>query len=324
MNITRKKMIALFFVFMIILLFSTILGSVTKSYSPKYGTTTASLNFRSAPSTDKASIIKVLSKGIQVKMVAEVGSFYIVQIGTNEVGYVSKDYIKASSTPPSGAGTYYSLAIYNATVNGNSTIVRGGPSTSFKKVTTLNKGNTVQVIGRINDFSLIVTSNNTVGMIRQDLIKKTVSSPSNTTTPATPSTPSQSPSTATGTSNEELILKLMNAERAKNNLPALKMDAKLLEIAKLKSNEMVAKDYFLHTSPTYGTPFDMMKNFGIAYKAAGENIAGNSTMENAVKAWMASEGHRKNILSNAFNYAGVGVTKSDKYGYIIVAMFIGR
>jgi uncharacterized YkwD family protein len=318
MNLTKKKLTALFFIFILILLFSNILGAVSKNYAPKYGTTISSVNFRSAPNTSSSSIIKTLPKGTAVKMVAEIDNFYVVQTKTNEIGYISKSYVKATSTPPAGAATYYNLSAYTATVNSSGTIVRGGPSTSFRKVTSLSKGTTVQVIGRINNFSLIVTSNNVVGMIRQDLITKvTTQSPAPVTTPAqtTPSNVSN---------NEQIILNLMNAERAKNGLPALKMDSKLLEIARLKSNEMVAKDYFLHTSPTYGTPFTMMKNFGISYKEAGENIAGNPSLENAVKAWMGSEGHRKNVLSSSYNFAGVGVTKSDKYGYVVVAMFIGE
>ena len=71
-------------------------------------------------------------------------------------------------------------------------------------------------------------------------------------------------------------------------------------------------------------PFEMIKSFGITYKAAGENIAGNPTLEGAVTAWMNSEGHRANILSNAYNYTGIGVVESQKYGKVMVQMFIGK
>ena len=87
---------------------------------------------------------------------------------------------------------------------------------------------------------------------------------------------------------------------------------------------MVNNNYFSHTSPTYGSPFDMMKSFGIKYNTAGENIAGNSNNSAAVTAWMNSEGHRKNILTNGFNYTGVGVVNGSKYGKIYVQMFIGK
>ena len=68
----------------------------------------------------------------------------------------------------------------------------------------------------------------------------------------------------------------------------------------------------------------MMKKFGISYKTAGENIAGNSNNSSAVTAWMNSEGHRANILNSSFNYTGVGVINGSKYGKIYVQMFIGK
>ena len=87
---------------------------------------------------------------------------------------------------------------------------------------------------------------------------------------------------------------------------------------------MVKNNYFSHTSATYGSPFDMMKSFGVSYKTAGENIAGNSSNTGAVNAWMNSEGHKANILNSSFNYTGVAVVKSSKYGKIFVQMFIGK
>jgi len=87
---------------------------------------------------------------------------------------------------------------------------------------------------------------------------------------------------------------------------------------------MVDKNYFSHESETYGGPFDMMKNFGISYKTAGENIAGNSSNSGAVNAWMNSAGHKANILNSNFTYTGIGVVKGSPYGKIYVQMFIGE
>ena len=95
-------------------------------------------------------------------------------------------------------------------------------------------------------------------------------------------------------------------------------------MAKEKARDLVNNNYFAHNSPTYGSPFDMMKSFGISYKTAGENLAGNSNATNAVNAWMNSEGHRANILNSSYNYTGIGVVESPKYGRIYVQMFIGR
>ena len=65
----------------------------------------------------------------------------------------------------------------------------------------------------------------------------------------------------------------------------------------------------------------MLKNYGLTYNYAGENIAGNTSMKDTVDKWMASESHKKNILSSKYKNIGVGVQKSPRYGYIIVAIF---
>ncbi|MEX3747365.1 MULTISPECIES: SafA/ExsA family spore coat assembly protein [Lysinibacillus] len=113
---------------------------------------------------------------------------------------------------------------------------------------------------------------------------------------------------------EQEVVKLVNAERAKAGLPALKEDWELSRVAKYKSQDMHDKKYFDHTSPTYGTPFTMMKNFGISYKSAGENIAqGQPSAEEVVKAWMNSSGHRANILNESYTHIGVGYVKDGNY-----------
>ena len=117
---------------------------------------------------------------------------------------------------------------------------------------------------------------------------------------------------------------LINEQRTKNGLSALKIDDEVQNVARIKAQDMVNNNYFSHTSPTYGSPFDMLKSFGVSYKSAGENIAGNSSNSGAVNAWMNSEGHRANILSNNYNYTGIGVVSSPKYGKMYVQMFIGK
>ncbi|MCI8805789.1 MAG: serine protease [Clostridiales bacterium] len=112
------------------------------------------------------------------------------------------------------------------------------------------------------------------------------------------------------------VLKLVNAERAKQKLPPLKLNTALSNVAQLKSEDMKNKNYFDHTSPTYGSPFNMMKQFGINYKYAGENIAkGQKTAADVVTAWMNSEGHRANILNKNFTDMGLGYVKSGSTTY---------
>lgn len=121
---------------------------------------------------------------------------------------------------------------------------------------------------------------------------------------------------------EKEVVDLTNAERTKRGLKPLKLDEKLSGVARKKSEDMRNKNYFDHNSPTYGSPFDMMKKFGITYRTAGENIAkGQRTPKEVVQAWMNSEGHRKNILNPDFTNIGVGYVKD---GNIWTQQFIGK
>lgn len=113
---------------------------------------------------------------------------------------------------------------------------------------------------------------------------------------------------------ESEVVRLVNIERAKTGLPALKENWQLSRIARYKSQDMINKNYFSHYSPTYGSPFDMIESFGIKFSAAGENIAmGQRTPQEVMNAWMNSPGHRSNILSPSYTEIGVGLAK-DKLG----------
>ena len=120
---------------------------------------------------------------------------------------------------------------------------------------------------------------------------------------------------------EQRVAELVNKERVRYGLEPLSVNVELSNVARLKSQDMKDKKYFSHNSPTYGSPFDMMKKFGISYKTAGENIAmGQRTPEEAVDAWMNSEGHRANILNGSFKEIGVGYVSEGNYW---TQMFIG-
>lgn len=113
---------------------------------------------------------------------------------------------------------------------------------------------------------------------------------------------------------EQEVVKLVNAEREKAGLSPMKEDWELSRVAQYKSQDMLDKKYFDHTSPTYGTPFTMMENFGVTYKSAGENIAkGQRSAAEVVTAWMNSEGHRANIMSKNFTHIGVGYVAEGNY-----------
>jgi uncharacterized YkwD family protein/spore coat assembly protein SafA len=102
------------------------------------------------------------------------------------------------------------------------------------------------------------------------------------------------------------VFTIVNQERAKAGLRPLTSNGALSAMAMDKAKDMYTNHYFDHTSPTYGSPFNMMTSYGIKYSYAGENIAmGQRTPQEVMTAWMNSPGHRQNILSP--NYTKIGV-----------------
>lgn len=123
-------------------------------------------------------------------------------------------------------------------------------------------------------------------------------------------------------SDEREVIRLVNEIRVQNGLRELTYNWELCRVARYKSQDMRDGGYFSHTSPTYGSPFEMMKAFGLSYRSAGENIArGQRTPQEVVNAWMNSPGHRANILNASFTEIGVGYVADGRYW---TQMFIGK
>lgn len=139
----------------------------------------------------------------------------------------------------------------------------------------------------------------------------------NNKTPETkPSNPVPEIEEGSNTSIEMEVVRLVNIEREKAGLTPLHYSEELSKVARIKSQDMANKNYFSHTSPTYGDPFNMMRSFGIQYKTAGENIAkGYSNAKSVVNGWMNSSGHRANILNPSFGTIGVGYIKANGTTY---------
>lgn len=200
--------------------------------------------------------------------------------------------------------------------------VRSGPSVNYNVATTVNKNEYIRVFAQIGDWYVIQTDKDYVGAVSKKYVKAIYLQSSS------PGSNNNQNNSQNNTSNvsadEQEVLNLINQQRKNAGLGELKFDPELQKVARIKAQDMVNNNYFSHTSPTYGSPFDMMKKFGISYKTAGENIAGNSTNKAAVQAWMGSPGHKANILNSSYNYTGIGVVSSPRYGKIYVQMFIGR
>jgi uncharacterized YkwD family protein len=203
------------------------------------------------------------------------------------------------------------------------------PAIQNYEVKTIYPSN-IQDIEKWVQFILEQTGNaELTKLIQQKPVTVTVQKPStNVQTPVSkPATqapaPSQKANNEAGLkAYEQQVVDLTNKERAKYGLPPLKVDLALSKVAREKSRDMAVNHYFSHNSPTYGSPFDMMRKFGISYTAAGENIAkGQRTPQEVVAAWMNSAGHRANILNKNYTHIGVGF---EENGYIWTQQFIRK
>lgn len=120
---------------------------------------------------------------------------------------------------------------------------------------------------------------------------------------------------------EAEVIRLVNDIRKQNGLSPLTANWELSRVARYKSRDMVDNRYFAHNSPTYGTPFEMMRAFGLSFRTAGENIAyGYATPQKVVDGWMNSSGHRANILNASYKQIGVGYVAKGNYW---TQMFMG-
>jgi len=211
-------------------------------------------------------------------------------------------------------------------------------SNSVKVNTITVNGKTVYTLNNINLWTSLCNNNNTTvakptkpttpapqpEKPAQEPTKPTTPAPQQPEKPAQeptkPTTPAQPSGSSYQLSAQELqMINLVNQERQKAGVKPLEIDYELARVARIKSQDMKDKNYFSHTSPTYGSPFEMMKSFGIKYRSAGENIALNSSVEKAHAALMNSEGHRNNILNPGFTHIGIGIVDGRYYTQMFIS-----
>ena len=221
-----------------------------------------------------------------------------------------------------GMQNYYNTGFVTGLVTASNLNLRSGPGTNFPVIKQISKNEYIRVFAGIGDWYIVQVEGDYIGAVSKKYIKPIYPSSSGNNSTTNQSTTN---SNSTQLTSDELeVFNLINEQRTKNGLSPLKIDYEVQKVARIKAQDMVNNNYFSHNSPTYGSPFDMLNNFKISYKTAGENIAGNSNNSAAVTAWMNSSGHRANILNSSFNYTGIGVVKGSKYGKIYVQMFIGK
>ena len=135
--------------------------------------------------------------------------------------------------------------------------------------------------------------------------------------------PAEPKTSVTGEMSQEeiLMLQLVNDERKKNGLKPLEPMPELNKLAQLKSEDIITNNYFSHISPVYGSFAKMIYDNDIYYRSAGENLAKARNARHAFVLFMASSGHKANILSRNFTNIGIGVVPY-KYGVVVTQLFI--
>ena len=221
-----------------------------------------------------------------------------------------------------GMQHYYKLDFVTGLVTATNLNVRSGPGTQYQIVTTVKMGEYIRVFAGVGDWYIVQVEGDFVGAVSKKYVKPIY--PSSTNTNNNQNNQNNQNTTSSMSNDEKEVFNLINQQRNNNGINSLNIDEEVQRVAKIKAQDMVNNNYFSHESPTYGTPFNMLSNFKISYKTAGENIAANSSNSGAVTAWMNSSGHKANILNSNFTHTGIGVVSSQKYGKIFVQMFIGK
>lgn len=213
---------------------------------------------------------------------------------------------------------YYKVDFSTGLVTATTLNIRSGPGTQFPIITTVTKNEYIRVFAGIGDWYVVQIEGDYIGAVSKKYVKPIYPNSSNS------GSANQNTQTSSMNTNEKEVFDLINKQRTDNGLKALKIDEEVQRVVRIKAQDMVDNNYFFHNSPTYGSPFDMLKSFKVSYKSAAENIAGNSSNSGAVTSWMNSSGHKANILNGNYTHTGIGVVSSSKYGKIFVQMFISK
>lgn len=208
-------------------------------------------------------------------------------------------------------------------VTANSLKIRSGLSTENDSIGLLAKDALVHIYGKVDNWYIIKTENNLVGAVFADYIESSYETEATIETSANVETAEPTPNSILS-QDEQIFLNLLNNKRIANNLPEFQIDETLLNLARLKANDMVENKYFSHTSPKLGTLFEMLTNHQVSYSRASENIAKNLNADSAIESLMKSESHKNNILSQDFNYTGIAVVNSIDCGKIFVQIFVAK
>jgi len=141
-------------------------------------------------------------------------------------------------------------------------------------------------------------------------------------TPQTEPTPAPQPSQLTA--REQQMLDLINKDRQANGLNPLQADMRLTQLARMKSQDIVDNNYFAHTSPTYGSAFDMFRANNISFVRGGENLSKAGSVQVSHYRLMNSTNHRANLLNPHYTHIGIGIVNNNPSGIVATQMFIQK
>jgi Uncharacterized protein with SCP/PR1 domains len=223
---------------------------------------------------------------------------------------------------------YQKVGSMSGTVTAQDVNLRTGPATKFDSLCKLKKGQKLTVMGKLGDwYAVYDSSNGNLGAISSRyfrIVQPKTSANAKQANAVKDNTASKvtAAKVIDVSPDEQALLDLVNKARKEKGLSALAFDEGLLNIARLKAVDMKNNNYFSHTSSYYGTPFDMMKKYGVKFSIAGENLAGNQSMEKALKAWLNENGN--NLYNEEFTHTGIGIVDSPTYGKLFVEMFVKK
>lgn len=254
----------------------------------------------------------------------------------DEIMPISQDEITEIAEEPTTLvlpETYYG----NATVNVTALNLRAGPGTQYDIIGVLAQSQPILMIGKYEGWYVVYDyETGKIGCVNGYYITpvsedsmddpKLPGDDSPSTGDGTQQDTPQTPDTNTEGISEDAkrLMSLVNDIRTRHDVGAIAYSHALSKVAQDKAEDMVANMYFSHQSEIYGTPFEMMRAYGITFTCAAENIAGNQTIDGAFYAWMNSPSHKANIMNGDYDRMGIGVCVSPVYGKIIVQMFAGN
>lgn len=208
-------------------------------------------------------------------------------------------------------------------VTAKSLKLRSGLSLDSQYIGLLSQGDALHIYGKSDEWYIVSTRDNLVGAVSAEYIDCNYENEDTITTSSTSVIDNYITDTNLS-QDEQIFFNLINNKRLENDLPEFEIDQTLLNIARLKCQDLAKNNYFSHTSPTYGTIYQMLQTRNYNYSKASENIARALNADTAINNLMNSDSHKNNILSQNYNYTGIAVINSIDSGKIFVQIFAAK